>query len=104
MSDDELREYVGSVKWHFAKTMPKDPHHYHLKSEALGVDRFNAFVLVIRERGQWRIWKGKHLHSYFVLDNHCYWSMGSSLEVTKLINRQSLVDVKGLDLPLLAVR
>ncbi len=33
LTDEEMREWMASVRWHFAKTMPDHPHEYTLKRE-----------------------------------------------------------------------
>lgn len=82
---DSLKEFVVTTKWTFAKTMPEWPHEYIVRSN---VDE-NLFVLLvqhIRANG----YEGKFYKTaitYFEEDGLVYWTMGSPIEETTIINR-----------------
>ena len=75
-----------SAKYKFAKTMPKTPHHYTLrKTWGVGKD-FEDCVQFIRDNGDHEKFYGKEF-IYYYLDGFKYWTMGSPVEKTILINR-----------------
>jgi len=82
---DELREFVTSSKWIFAKTMPEWPHEYLVRDR---VDRvlFESLVLHIRQHGFERRFYQRAL-TYFAEDGLLYWTMGAPIEETTIINR-----------------
>lgn len=48
----EIKEYIGIVRWKYAKIMPKHPHEYTVKDWDLEkIDMFNESVVSIREEG-----------------------------------------------------
>jgi hypothetical protein len=82
---DILKEFVVTSKWTFAKTMPEWPHEYIVRSN---VDE-NLFVLLVRHI---RVngYEGKFYKTaitYFEEDGLVYWTMGSPIEETTIINR-----------------
>jgi hypothetical protein len=87
MDDAGFREYINGSRWKFAKTMASIPHEYTVKDWAPErLPLFNEAVMFIREHG----YKGKFFsktYLYYDVDEHQYWTMGNSLEITKLINR-----------------
>jgi hypothetical protein len=81
----ELREFIDSVRWTFAKTMPEWPHEYIVR-ERVDENSFVQFVLHIRANG----YDGKFYRrsiTYFDEGGMTYWTMGSPIETTKIINR-----------------
>jgi hypothetical protein len=89
MTTEELRSFVANSRWKFAKTMPKTPHYYTLRDESPDEATFVHFVLHIRQHG-YKAKFGKTTYSYFDLDGWQYWTMGSPLPATILINRAKL--------------
>jgi len=82
---DVLREFIGSSKWTFAKTMPEWPHEYILR-ERVDENLFVQLVLHIRAHG----YQGKFYqqsYTYFDDGGMAYWTMGESPEETTIINR-----------------
>jgi SAM-dependent methyltransferase len=66
--------------------MPEHPHHYALRSAWVGdPGTFEGLVLYIREHGRERAW-GSRTYSYLDLNGRSYWTMGSPLAATILIN------------------
>jgi len=82
---DSLKEFVVTTKWTFAKTMPEWPHEYIVRSNV----EENLFLLLvqhIRANG----YEGKFYKTaitYFEEDGLVYWTMGSPIEETTIINR-----------------
>lgn len=80
-----LREFVDSVAWTYAKTMPVWPHAYIVRSrvdEAL----FVQFVGHIRLNG----YEGRFYQrgiTYFDDGGMTYWTMGAPVDQTTIINR-----------------
>jgi len=88
--EDEIREYIKSVYWKYAKTMPEHPHEYTLKEwNPDKKDMFEKFCIFIREKGYDDYFYRKKLR-YYNLDGYKYWTMGSPIEETILINRAKL--------------
>jgi hypothetical protein len=80
-------EYIASVKWQFAKTMPTSPHWYTLRAKAPHLnDKFIELVLYIREHGYNKSF-GKTKYRYLDIGEFSYWTMGSPIDQTILINR-----------------
>ena len=90
---EDARRYISNVRWQFAKTMPKSPHEYTRRVWAPTDEEFVAFVELIRREGEVRPWpKAKprmHL-TYLTIDGWRYWTMGSPLDETILINRSDI--------------
>ena len=75
-----------SCKWIYAKTMPYAPHWYTLKKDWHQKISFDAVVLYIRKHG----YKEKYGKSWYIklnIRDMQYWTMGSPLPQTILINR-----------------
>jgi hypothetical protein len=86
-SDDlaRIRSFIEKHNWIFAKTMPQWPHEYTLRKNA-NEEEFLWFVVFIRERGSAESFGGQK-HIYLDVDEWKYWTMGSPLDDTILINR-----------------
>ena len=80
-----IKEFISSVNWRFAHTMPKDPHYYTIRDYS-NDSAFIEAVNIIRQQGKSVIFKGR---SYICLDidGWRYWTMGNPLPITKIINR-----------------
>ncbi len=89
MTMDELRAFVQASSWRFAESMPQTPHEYTLRREAKDKDLFERMVLNIRQVGYQKKW-GKTTYTYLDIDGWQYWTMGSPLKDTILINRAKL--------------
>lgn len=82
---DDLRRFINDERWTFAKTMPDWPHEYLVRDR---VDRklFERTVKHIRSNGyvgrfyQKEIW-------YYEEAGLLYWTIGTPLEETIIINR-----------------
>jgi hypothetical protein len=86
-SDDRarIRSFIEKHNWISAKTMPQWPHEYTLRKNA-NEEEFLWFVFFIRERGYAESFGGQK-HIYLDVDGWKYWTMGSPLDDTVLINR-----------------
>ena len=72
--------------YHFAKTMPKNPHWYTLKEEWDDKKLFEDVVQFIRDNGKVEyFWKKPY--TKFSLNGYEYWTMGAAIEDTTLINK-----------------
>jgi len=81
----ELREFVGTSRWTFAKTMPEWPHEYIVR-DRVDPALFEALVRHIREHG----FDGRfydRILTYFAEDGLLYWTMGNPVEETTIVNR-----------------
>lgn len=82
---DVLQGFINSCQWTFAKAMPEWPHEYIVRGR---VDEtlFVQLVCHIRETG----YEGKFYQTsitYCDLGGLVYWTMGSPIEETTIINR-----------------
>jgi hypothetical protein len=80
-----LQEFIGSVHWTFAKTMPEWPHEYIVRGQ-VDEDLFMIFVQHIRSQG----YVGKFYErdfTYYDYGGMVYWTMGEPLGETTIINR-----------------
>ncbi len=83
--NDILMEFINSVKWTYAKTMPEWPHEYIVRSKVddklfvESVNHIRAFGYV----GSFY----KMSITYFDHDGMVYWTMGAPIEETIIINR-----------------
>ena len=101
MSD--IRAFIGSAEWRFAKTMAWCPHFYNVldwnpeKSEG-----FFKLVSAIFSCGYKQEWPTpeemaklersckKRIVTYFIVDEYKYWVMDETIEDTTLINRAKI--------------
>ena len=80
-----LRMFIVSEKWTFAKTMPEWPHEYIVR-ERVDDKLFEQMVRHIRENGsEGKFYKESYI--YFEEDGLLYWTMGAPIEETIIINR-----------------
>jgi hypothetical protein len=89
MTLDELRYFVQESKWTFARSMPQTPHEYTLRRDAKEDALFERVVIHIRQVGYQQKW-GKTMYTYLDIDGWQYWTMGSPLDQTILINRAAI--------------
>ena len=82
-----MRDYIGQVRWQFAKTMPDWPHEYTVKAwHPELVDAFVAFCRLIANEGAIEPWPPPpaaaiYHNRYLVLDGHKYWAMGPKADL-----------------------
>lgn len=86
--NEELKEFIDSMTWTFAKTMPNNPHWYIIqKKMATPKDKkmFHKLAEYIFKSSVKRSF-GKRVYKYFLFNDRKYWSMGKGPEDTGLIN------------------
>ncbi len=86
LTGEEIAAFIEANEWKFAKTMARIPHTYCLKERCTDPDMFERFVMHIRRHG----YEGKFFKKtfvYFDVGQFQYWTMGSPLHETILINR-----------------
>lgn len=81
----DLREFVATSQWTFAKTMPEWPHEYIVRGRVDG-HLFEALVHHIRGHGFEGRFYGRAL-TYFAEGGLLYWTMGAPIEETTIVNR-----------------
>jgi len=81
----ELKDFIQSVQWTYAKTMPKWPHEYIVR-ERVDEDLFVRLVEHIRNYGYAGRFYSKPI-TYYDHDGMTYWTMGAPIEETTIINR-----------------
>ena len=90
---DSLQEFIDSLKWTFAKTMPEWPHEYIVR-ENVDEDLFIKLVFFIRANGYEKKFYKKDI-TYYEYGGLVYWTMGAPLEETTIINRCKKTDSYG---------
>jgi len=85
MTLDKIQDFIQKHDWTFAKSMPKTPHWYVVR-ENCNEQEFLDFVVYIREHGEPRkFWRSTYI--YLDIGAYTYWTMGSPLDITRIINR-----------------
>lgn len=90
----EVNKLLSEAFFFFAKSMPKFPHDYTLRSSWVNDREFVDVVLYIRENGVKEYWGGKQ-YVYLYMNGYKYWTMGNPVcynDKTKtiLINRAKI--------------
>lgn len=91
MSDDEmlfLNDFLTRHEWTYSKSMPKTPHDYIVREEINSDAEFDLAVILIRKYGEAAYFFKKKL-VYLLLGDYYYWTMGSPVAETVIINRAS---------------
>ena len=83
---DRARAFIARYPWTFAKTMPQNPHEYVVRAKCRDDAAFDDMVLTIREHGKPVLWHGKR-YTYLLVGGYEYWTMGSPVRETTIINR-----------------
>lgn len=85
-----IKEMIDRCQWQWAKTYENCPHEYIVRGKCeLTDEEFLAFVDAQRCMGTPEQW-GKYNFPYLYINGYKYWTMGSSYEETKIINRQKV--------------
>jgi hypothetical protein len=82
---ENLRRFVESCRWTFAKTMPVWPHEYIVRKQ-VDEGMFVQLVQHIRAHGYEGRFYAKPI-TYFDEDGRVYWTMGAPVEETIIVNR-----------------
>jgi len=80
-----LKSFIDTSDWTFAKTMPDWPHHYIVR-DRVDQDLFVKLVEHIRLFG-YLGWFYQKAITYFDEDGFVYWTMGSPIAETTIVNR-----------------
>jgi len=88
-----VQGWLEDQRWIFARSRASNPHWYCLRRNAGDEAIFERIVEFIRERGVPYLWWERHYLQY-VAGEWAYWSMGSPIQETSLINRKSLEQVR----------
>jgi len=99
----EIRAFIGSVKWQFAKSMAWCPHYYNvLDWNPEKREGFFKLVSAIFSYGYKQEWPtpaelkmfnkpvAKRIVTYFNVDEYKYWVMADRIEDITLINRAKI--------------
>lgn len=99
----EIRAFISSVKWRFAKTMAWCPHFYNVLAwNPEKRDGFFKLVSAIFNYGYKREWPSPselksfkkpctvRMVTYFDVDGYKYWVMDPTIEKVDLINRAEI--------------
>jgi len=85
----EVKMMLWKTKFTFAKSMPTIPHEWSAKKDWYSKDSFVKTVIYIRENGvKEKFFKKEYIYLY--LNGYKYWTMGNSLDITRIINRIKL--------------
>ncbi len=90
---DNARDYIDSVRWQFARTMPQWPHEYTVREWCPDLETaIRGFVVLIRRQGVIKPWPlaaatPRYRHTYLEVDGWEYWTMGFPVAETTVINR-----------------
>ncbi len=88
----KYKDFIQRQKWVNAKTFIRfAPHEYILKNNLVEEDQriFEDFVIFIRENG-YKEKFGSRTYTYYNLSKKKYWTMGSPLKKTIIINRANI--------------
>lgn len=80
-----LKDFINTVTWTYAKTMPEWPHEYIVRGK-VDENLFVETVKHIREFGYQGSFYQKPI-TYFEDDDLVYWTMGAPIDETTIINR-----------------
>jgi hypothetical protein len=86
MTEDQIIRFIEENKWTFAKSMSDIPHWYIVKQKCTSSFLFEEFVKYIRSNGYEEAFYSKTF-VYCNVGEYKYWTMGSPLEKTIIINR-----------------
>jgi hypothetical protein len=89
MTIKEVQWFLEGHSWTFAKTMPESPHWYIHKRDTIDLVTFTEVVRYIKQNGMPDIYQGS-TYTYLVLEGYKYWTMGSPVEETTIINRTNI--------------
>jgi hypothetical protein len=81
----DLRTFVDTQRWTFAKTMPEWPHEYIVR-DCVDQELFERLVAHIRAHGAEGRFYEKVL-TYYEEADLVYWTMGAPLSETTIVNR-----------------
>ena len=86
MDKEAAIKHLHSMKWNFAKSMPKIPHWYARRREFGDFFLFEQVAVFIKENGKKEPFYRK-TYSYFYDDKFKYWIMDDDPKDAEIINR-----------------
>ena len=99
LNEDQLRDFINSFTWTFAKTYAKICPHEYIVKDKIHEQHHDSFVNVVRfvrEKG-FTAYYNNRAGRYYILDDHYYWTMGAPIEETTVLNRARLSDYSLID-------
>ena len=84
-TEEDVLRWIGAVHWQTARS-PRNPHQYNIRDWG-PPEPFLRVALWIREHGEQEEWGGDS-YWYKRVGGHKYWTMGSVLESTVVLNRK----------------
>jgi hypothetical protein len=85
LSHEDVAEWIEGRHWQTARSLD----HAYTRRDWGSEVMFLRVVLHVREHGQQEVFAGD-IYSYHVVGNRKYWTMGSDLESTVILNRKEL--------------
>lgn len=77
-------EFIDSVKWQFAKTMPEIPHEYIvIDKHPDKSDEINTFIAEIEKNGYKKSFYGKE-YKYLEINGYKYWVIENIINRAKI--------------------
>lgn len=95
-SFDAVVAALEAKDWRFAKSMPTVPHWYTLRKDWVDAIEFETLVQFMRDHGTPMRWGRMKPKPYFDANGWRYWTMGSPLHETILINRERIETSKAV--------
>ena len=89
MTKEELQEQLEKCFWKYARTLGHNPHHYTLRNTWKTSDLFSEAVIALRENSRNELFY-KTTYQMCYIGNFKYWTMGSPIEETILINKKQI--------------
>ena len=77
---------LKELEFVFAKTMPKIPHEYVVRTEANEQEYIELFN-TIKEKGVYERWGKRQYQYYYAGDGYKYWAMTKDINKSIIINR-----------------
>ncbi len=93
LSDEEVEAWLAARHWQFARTMPRNPHHYTVRAWN-PEEEFELVVLHVRERGYQQVYGG-YEYTCYDAGEHFFWTMGADLRSTVVLNRKRVGQDEG---------
>lgn len=88
MKSHEIKKFIDSVKWQFAKTMPEIPHEYIVTDNyPEKSDEIESFIKQIDEKGYTKSFYNKK-YKYLKINGYKYWV------IENIINREKLKSIQ----------
>lgn len=88
--EERIISYIKANRWRWSKTYINVPHEYIVRAECtLTKKQFDEFVEAQRSYGVHERW-GNYNFPYLYVDGYKYWTMGSPINETIIINRQKV--------------